>query len=582
MRAVAGDGGTVVVGFGAGRGVEGGSVVAGGVYLSGNAKTYFRQNNELTNNVAGAGEGGGGGAAANPGSGGAGGNGGNAWGGGLVIDGDNPTYINSSPMGESGTISISSNWAIGGRGGDGGSGSGASFRGGDGGNGGNSQGGGLEVSVDSGGHVLRLALSTATIDGNQAEGGGPGQGGPNADNLDGAPGTSGAAAGGGLFATGQWLLVINSTFSNNTAQGGAGGLPSGPGGIGSDGGAARGGGLFFALGGLAVVNDTFSGDTAQGGAGAYGAVGGDGQGGAIYLDGSNSGQPNYFEAMNDTISGNSARVGAGGPGVTLAQGGGIDVNYRFAGEVRLINTIAAGNQAADGPDLHGNVTSSDHDLIGDGTGFFLWSSTGDLIGGQNGNPPVIDPLLNPLGFYGGPTQTMPEKVDSPAIDAGDDIALFYIANNEGVPMGQTTDQRGQPRLFGAHIDIGATEARVIKLKPVHGGSSGAAPPGGHHPGLITGAVNLDIQEEVEAPTSTRRTQSRGQSGGMSGVSIFPVPFDLGPALLDFQGLDQIPAELPPTPIHPPQPTFPLFPLVRLHLGDIPPEPPEPFYPPEPT
>jgi hypothetical protein len=261
---------------------------------------------------------------------------------------------------------------------------------------------------------------------------------------------------------------------------------------------------------------------------------------------------------------------------TLAQGGGIYVNYRFNGTVDLTNTIVAGNHAADGPDLHGNVTSSDHDLIGDGTGFFLFTSTGDLIGGQNGNPPLIDPLLNPLGFYGGPTQTMPEKVDSPAIDAGDDSALVSIAGAEGVPVSQATDQRGQPRLFGAHIDIGATEARVIKLKPVHGGSSGAAPPGGHHPGLIPGAVNLAVQDEVEAPTSTRRTPSRDQSGGMSGVSIFPGPFDLGLAVLDFEGIEQILAEVPPSPIHPPSPAFPLFPPGLLGPGEQVPGPVHPL------
>jgi hypothetical protein len=71
---------------------------------------------------------------------------------------------------------------------------------------------------------------------------------------------------------------------------------------------------------------------------------------------------------------------------------------------------------------------------------------------------------------------------------------------------------------------------------------------------------------------------------MSGVSIFHGPFDLGPGLLDFQGLDQILAELPsepfypPVPFFPPQPLFPLFPLV-LHLGDT---PPSPVYPPQPV
>src|SRR5262249_12363246 len=62
----------------------------------------------------------------------------------------------------------------------------------------------------------------------------------------------------------------------------------------------------------------------------------------------------------------------------------------------------------------------------------------------NGNP-----LLAPLGNYGGPTQTMPPLAGSPAIDAGNDSAASAFL----------TDQRGLPRLSGAHVHIGAVEAQ---------------------------------------------------------------------------------------------------------------------------
>jgi hypothetical protein len=60
-----------------------------------------------------------------------------------------------------------------------------------------------------------------------------------------------------------------------------------------------------------------------------------------------------------------------------------------------------------------------------------------------------NPLLAPLGNYGGPTPTMPPLPGSPAIDAGIDAAASMF----------TTDQRGTgyPRLVGAHVDIGAVE-----------------------------------------------------------------------------------------------------------------------------
>jgi hypothetical protein len=61
----------------------------------------------------------------------------------------------------------------------------------------------------------------------------------------------------------------------------------------------------------------------------------------------------------------------------------------------------------------------------------------------------VNPLLAPLGNYGGPTQTMPPLHGSPAIDAGLDSVTNLL----------TTDQRGFPRRSGAHVDIGAVEAQ---------------------------------------------------------------------------------------------------------------------------
>ena len=56
--------------------------------------------------------------------------------------------------------------------------------------------------------------------------------------------------------------------------------------------------------------------------------------------------------------------------------------------------------------------------------------------------------LAPLALYGGTTPTIALLAGSPAIDAGDS-------------SGSTTDQRGQPRIFGASADIGAVEMQSV-------------------------------------------------------------------------------------------------------------------------
>ena len=70
---------------------------------------------------------------------------------------------------------------------------------------------------------------------------------------------------------------------------------------------------------------------------------------------------------------------------------------------------------------------------------------------------MTDPLLAPLGNYGGPTQTMALLPGSPAINAG--------TNGPGIP---TTDQRGLGRV-GA-VDIGAFESQGFTLTVVAGSS----------------------------------------------------------------------------------------------------------------
>jgi hypothetical protein len=120
------------------------------------------------------------------------------------------------------------------------------------------------------------------------------------------------------------------------------------------------------------------------------------------------------------------------------------------------NTILAGNDAPSAVDISGRITSSlGRNLIQDPSGASGFHPE-DLL--------EMDPLLGPLGNYGGPTLTHELLEGSPAIDVGD---------SENPP---DWDQRGEPyeRVVGIldpknpQIDIGAFEVQV-----------GLAPGSGH-------------------------------------------------------------------------------------------------------
>ena len=73
--------------------------------------------------------------------------------------------------------------------------------------------------------------------------------------------------------------------------------------------------------------------------------------------------------------------------------------------------------------------------------------SGNLFGSFSGSDNLTNgnPLLAPLGNYGGPTPTMPPLPGSPAIDGCTNGTSF------------ATDQRGFPRIVGPYADIGAVE-----------------------------------------------------------------------------------------------------------------------------
>jgi hypothetical protein len=286
-------------------------------------------------------------------------------------------------------------------------------------------------AIVSGGGILNndtLTVTNSTLSGNSAtlEGGGIFNGGPSMVTvINSTLSGNSATVGGGIYNAGGTLTVTDSTLSGNSA------IVSGGGILNNDtltvtnstlsgNSAGSGGGGILNNNTLTVTNSTFSGNSASVGGGIY----------------------NFLATLtvtSSTLSGNSASGAAGGGGIY--NGTSAVTNSR--------NTILAGNSASYGPDMSGFLHSQGHNLIGDGSGASGFNDT-DLVG----TPDLpIDPQLEPLGDYGGPTQAMRPLPSSPAVDAGD---------NTDAP---DTDQRGFDRIVNGIIDIGSVELQPDEFGP---------------------------------------------------------------------------------------------------------------------
>lgn len=340
-----------------------------------------------------------------------------------------------------------------------------------------------------------ITLINSTVSGNTAAGVGSGGG---IENSGGSAtltnstvsGNTSGFSGGGIFSSGgaSVLTLTNSTVSGNTSASTGGGIHT----FGAQltnssisGNAAGAGGGITILGNVTLTNSTVSGNTAADGGGIR-ILGGSilnltnstlsgntaSDGGGIDLV---TGTANL---TNSTVSGNTAVTGVGG-GIkllsgtanltnstisanTAANGGGI---FNF-GTVNLINSIVA-NQASGGDCGQDPLISGGNNLES-GTTCGL-AAAGDL---QN-----TDPMLGPLAFNGGTTQTHALLPGSPAINAGNNAACVT-----------PTDQRGQPRIVGGTCDIGAFEASAVTFAYDFGDAPDAnpqVPPSMSYPTLIT-------------------------------------------------------------------------------------------------
>ncbi len=189
------------------------------------------------------------------------------------------------------------------------------------GNGTSAFGGGLYVAGGS------VSLTHSSLSFNNVVGGNGGSGnGGNGENG----GSGGSGMGGGMYVTSaSGVTLINTTLSNNHAQGGNGG-DAGNGGAGGLAGSGAGGGADIAeAGGVTLSNDFVNSNVALGGnSGSSGSAvnpfggfdGGTGEGGGVVLQASNA------NLSNDTFSFNAAEGGNGGGG-----GNGVKGHDRSAG-----------------------------------------------------------------------------------------------------------------------------------------------------------------------------------------------------------------------------------------------------------
>jgi hypothetical protein len=343
---------------------------------------------------------------------------------------------------------FASNSVTGGTGGNGGNGGSGAFNAGNG-------GGGASGGLANGGAIYHsgtnLVVSNCTFAANSTQGGNGGTGGTKGSSgfggLDGNGATGAAGSGAAIYSTSP-IIVVNSTFNDNSAQGGnsanGGTQANGNGTAGPNGGNSFGGGI-YALG-SSVTNCTFFNNNVAGGAGGNGGNGsfnagnggngGNATGGGLYSSVETFVVSCTFSNCNATGGSNGvAGSGIGGSsgskglshGGDLASGG---------GSFNLASTILATNSSGGAGfgtihDAGYNITFGNTITLASGSGSFKTNNVN----------------LDVLADNGGPTKTMALKVASPARDR---VPLnFEFAVDQ--------DQRGFPRGINGTNDIGAFE-----------------------------------------------------------------------------------------------------------------------------
>jgi len=302
--------------------------------------------------------------------------------------------------------------------------------------------------------------------------------------------------GGGIYNNSAIVNISNSTLRNNFA-GSGGAIFNGTNGrvslsnasVINNSALSAGGGVSnasYAM--LNVTNSTISGNSTQ-----------HGRGGGIYIVGGGA-----VNITNSTISNNTANFGSGG---------GIADNNSTA-PVLIRNSIIALNTAQTGPDLNGVFGSQGHNLVGrldSAAGFFI-GMFDDIVG--FGAAP-INPLLAPLGNFGGPTPTHALLPGSPAINAGDNCVVLASGSGGCMTTPLTSDQRGLARQVNGTVDIGAFESRGFTISATSGTPQSTPISSLFGLPFVT-TVSSAFSEPVDGGAVTFTSPATGASGAFPG------------------------------------------------------------------
>ncbi len=369
-------------------------------------------------------------------------------------------------------------------------------------------------------------------------------------------GDGGGGLGGAVANRGQ-LTIQECTFHQNTARGhdvlalgSAGVLHYPEANIGGNGGVGYGGAIFSSSA-TVVRNSTFAENHAVGGMGGLSRLadpgfvelpgnGGDGAGGGIKTDIAPE-SSDVCSIWYCTFSGNTTEGGRRGfvdfdESVVGNSGGayGGGFHARYDNTTVMWSSIVAGNSGMH-PDVSGGINSLGHNMICYTNGSTGWLDS-DLTGyiDNNGNIFPQDPLLGPLTLdNGGPTATMMPGDSSACIDHG------------GGGFTPTTDQCGNPRIKfqskyptasgGNGSDIGAVERQADLAVPriwvnTNGGNwsltnnwSDGVPPGSNDVAVITLAgnytVTLDVSTNIAGLVLGATVGTNKQTLAMSGQTL---------------------------------------------------------------